>query len=491
MFALASSEARAFSESERSSVGEESAVAIPGPAEVVAASELGVVTLNGGVVRVFSPAGEPIRGDSLTGTTERQRHRSRKTPSSEEGPVNDEGEESSESGSTWASTSPFVPNLSAQQEQWGQSDDDNDDDDALGGTQSLRRGHSAVSPNDAPQSNNAIAVGKQFAWLGRGDGLWRIDLRDGTRMRLPEPSGMVGAVSVSPDGAFLVVAIAGRVLLSADKGASFRELGTYAGRRVILAVESSGLVAFIDANGIHTSATLAVTPATSVSSGAFEIKGLAACPEGILAWSQSALFRIVPGDEAARTEGLGPLPPGSHKIFCGTRGDVFAYGTNLWRRTRETHAWSRLSFGPGEIRSLAQAGRLLWVANQTGALPIRLVDLVNPPENSPDDVQNKHQRTVAIVLTAPRRVPGFDAYWVPWWHVLLPRIDLKVWAMHRPSQLAFGVLAFATFTLDPRMRATSPIEHLRTAYLQRETQRAAYAASSEEQQALMRIWRDP
>jgi hypothetical protein len=311
----------------------------------------------------------------------------------------------------------------------------------------------------APWDAVAIAAGAA-AFLGGRGGLLRVDLADGTTVRVLAPQGAAGvrAAAASPDGATVAVVDGAWLLRSRDGGLAFSTVAPVVGTPRALAVDRGGGVLLVDASGVRR-AGASLTALDPVIAGAGdgdvsgEVTDLTTCGDMTLGLDASARTLIaLPARPGAPAEVIGEAPPGTRRIACDPDGGLLAaWGAELWTSLDRGRSWSlRLDIPAAPITSVAvatAAGRAaIWVATLAGlwtlpaaAAPPRpmLVPILNPTIELPR------------IAAAGRAVGMANAplAW-SWWHTFLPRIEIALSWARRGARHEVRGLALATFRID-------------------------------------------
>lgn len=276
-----------------------------------------------------------------------------------------------------------------------------------------------------------LAAGGPNAWVGRGDGLWRVSFRGGGATRV---AGPVRALAAAPGGSPIVVASGDGLAWSDDGGEHFeRSAGGEAAARG-LAVTASGRVFTLDRGGlrrvrVRTGDRPRVAPLVA---GATDAVG---CGSAALILSRDRLMLWPDGQDDA-IEGP-PAPPGAAHVACGDDGAIWvAYGPALWLSADRGRSWTRRLDAPASpLAAVAVTRTALWVAGPAGLVRLPLGEDGQGP---------------LVARPAPRPAPAAldlpPARRWSWWVSALPRVDIgfaTARSSTRRDVRAFLLLSFA------------------------------------------------
>lgn len=294
----------------------------------------------------------------------------------------------------------------------------------------------------------SLAIGGDAAWVGRGDGLWRLPFAGGAeRMALPV-AGPVRQVASSADGRVLVAALDGAIVRSDDRGARFERIADGPARVDRLVVTNAGQVYALAADGLRR--LRAGAPDHQVVRQRFE--DVATCGSEVLALSNRRLT-VLAGVVASREEERddfgadvslvppGPMPSGAGRVACSPDGAVWvAYGAALWISEDRGQSWKARPdmSATFPIASVAVTRRALWVAGRAGLA-------VLPLHAAPASVHAGPSRPSFRLSDVEAPPPRWR-----WWLSALPRVDLGLASTRSTTRRDLRAFVLLSFTFDPR-----------------------------------------
>jgi len=320
----------------------------------------------------------------------------------------------------------------------------------------------------APAAGLSLAAGGASAWVGRGDGLWRLPFAGGAeRVALPV-AGPVRQVASSADGRVVVAALDGAMLRSDDGGGRFQDIPGAPARAHRLVVTGGGQAYALSGDAVW---RLGGSPGGDlVLRGADDIT---ACGDEALALVNGRLVvvRGAPGQRggADQTDDgvslpAGPAgPAGAARLACSPDGGVWiAYGIALWISEDRGRSWqARDEIAPTTpIAAVAVNGLAIWVAGGTGlaVLPLRPPSVTSTPLTS-------------SCASALDRASGDGTPHWRWWFAALPRVDLDFAAARSTTRREVRAFVLLSFFLDPHRDAR--VERQAVAAARAEDQRRA------------------
>ena len=291
-----------------------------------------------------------------------------------------------------------------------------------------------------------VAVGEASAWVGRGDGLWRLPFSGGAeRIALPS-AGAVRQLASSADGRVIVAALDGAIVRSDDGGARFEPVADAPAGVSRLVVTGGGRAYALAGDELS---RLAIGPGDRAVV-LHHVADVTACGDGALllvngrltimpdAPASSIAGRDNQGDD--RPDDASPaLPPGADRLACSPEGGTWvAYGSALWVSEDRGRSWRvREDVNPAfPIAAVAVTHLSLWVGGRAGLATLPL-------------------RTAPAAGAAPR--PGFMSAEVAeaalphrrWWLPALPRIDLGFAMARSNSRRDVRAFVLLSFSFDP------------------------------------------
>jgi hypothetical protein len=212
-------------------------------------------------------------------------------------------------------------------------DSDLDLEDAENVTGRWARSAKRVVTRAAPSTPPVVAVDERFAWWGREDGLWRMELNGQGATRVLRTTGIgVQALATSPDGKYVIVHSDGTVHRSVDGGANFSRLFVIGGGGADVSVTSSGTAFVLESSGLR---RVRVDATASEPLASATAEAIASCGAVTLA---IAAGRVLVLDDAHSELAFAPgdaLPAGMTRVACSKDGAVWAaLGATLWAAFR-------------------------------------------------------------------------------------------------------------------------------------------------------------
>jgi hypothetical protein len=481
---------------------------IAGATERIAGSRFGFVAMNSGELRLFTPTGALVRRVWRTdgGSPAPFGHHGRAYPRGTEGTIEEQGEMLGAPHGDAALATGALSIASVTAGELADADginlmdlDELEDDDLREVRRRPWRSPARPLGDDRGGAGVAtVAVGDRHAWIGRGDGLWRLGLDDDVLIREILGSQGVTAVAASADGRVVAAVASGHLERSMDGGDTFTRGAELSGRTRNIAACSTGAILFWDDSGPRLAVPGGVGAQPVDEHLPRIVQDAIACGEHFAVVAEN---RVVDFDPQLSPP-TGPpvaLPVGARRVLCLSGDTRIAYGDGIWTTAdRGTHWTPRDSAGPGAIRTMTRVGEFLWSGTSSGiwALP---VTAVAASSRAPSGDASAARRTARS--TMPAGLSGYGSAGVRLWRMFLPRVSASFAAWQAPDHASLVGLVTATFTLDPTPLARATRDRLTSVYVDRQLEwldaaRHVQPASPsdpiilEEEQALARMWGD-
>ncbi|MES1158193.1 MAG: hypothetical protein ABUL67_03740 [Haliangium ochraceum] len=466
---------------------------LPGAIDALAATAAGVMGTAGPTVRVWDVGGTPVRTLWPAQAAPPAPHGHANAAVAVPGVTADSG---------W--TAPYDPDDAEPQ-----------DDPGLANETTPRistRARAGMTDKDpgsrgwwaGPRGRVVIAAAGASGWIGRADGLWRIDLASGEAARVfCGADGGVRAVGVSSDGRTLAVTDGGRLWRSRDGGLTFEVTGAFVtGSPRGLAATRGGNVVVVDATGARIIRAGGFAPESVGILGASDV---VACGSGAVILSPSGLHGLW---DASGPTALEPIttPPGTDRMTCGAGGARWwvRAAAGIFTSTDRGQTWLP-GVDPGAavaIPALAMAATDggIWLATAAGLTFVAAGDGGGPHGGR----RWSHERPPTPV-TAPVEAWSSPDVAPRWWWFGLPRIDLSFTSAQTTLRREIRGFVMATFTLGrpgPAAARAAALarelarrrradEQARAAWLMRAVDTAADPTFEEQRQAFLRILQVP
>lgn len=383
------------------------------PVLALAASEAGVVALTRTEVRLLDAAGFPVRrlglNDPLAG--KRRRRKAHRDGFAAAAGVLDDGE----------FNDPSDPDSDIE-----------DPENILVEDEVVRQRH---AQEGEPLSEAGLAAGGRVAWIGRADGLWRVDA-DGNAgaLAISAGGGAIRKVAASPSGSWVAAASDHQLFRSRDGGDTFDAVLSLIGPVRSLAVTPPGSVFVIDGLGLRRLRSNDAEAQLIEPSGATEVT---ACGTQAVARAGQWLFTIGEGSDLDGVFDRRAAPPETERVACSADGSLWlGFQPALWMSLDQGQSWSsRSDLQPLPTTSIAITSGWVWVGGSAGLLGLRRDLAREPPE--PPEPRQLPREDVGPANCPPRS-------W-RWWMSALPRIDIGfavARSLSRRDVRAFFLLTF-------------------------------------------------
>ena len=300
----------------------------------------------------------------------------------------------------------------------------------------------------------ALAVGGGTAWVGGGDGLWRLSFAGSAeRVALPA-AGPIRHVAASADGRVIVAALDGAILRSDDGGARFQRLPEAPERVTRLAVTDGGQAYALAGQRLWQLGRGELVQ--TIPRNAYDVT---ACGSEALALveGQPVVLNGLPpsradeGGAAQLAAQRSPtVPPGAERVACSPDGALWvAYGAALWVSADGGRSWNAREdvTAASSIAAVAVTRTALWVASEAGLAVLPLREAASAPP-------------------APSAGTGWPSdggtclpHW-RWWLAALPRIDVGFATARSTSRRDVRAFVMLSFDFDWRreVRAERELE---------------------------------
>lgn len=397
------------------------------PVRAIAASDAGLVAVTTRDIRILDALGHPVRRLSLDEAASLPSgHASREAPPEDSSPLTGLGGDAD-----WSDTyDPDDPDL---------ADSETlvlDQDQRKSGRKSGRNEGSTASATRA--GGEVVAATPGAAWIGRSDGLWRIDLPEGAATRvLPARGEGVRAVAAAPDGRVIAAAIDGEGLFrSEDGGQTFESLVAVAGALRGLAVDGAGAIFVLDGEGLREIRPEQRQPGPPEPDQPLDV---ARCGNETIVLTHGAVIAVGAGARAASSATADEIPADVRHLACTPDGALWiAFGAHLWTSVDRGQSWvPRTDLPPSPVAGVATTRDLLWVATTSGLWPLPLV------EAQPDTPPPPSTVKPPLVLDLDQPPPICR-----WWYSALPRVDFDFIVGRSATRRDVRATILVTFVLD-------------------------------------------
>jgi hypothetical protein len=405
-------------------------VPTPEAVEVLAASDAGIVAVSSVGVSVLDARGRPIRTLWERRSLLRSINRPRPDLSPLPGLTGD---------SDWAAI-------------YDPDDVDDSDDPRLEEAEArvadpdgpAHRKHPAHPIGNDPPGHAVVSIGGSAAWLGRADGLWRIDLFDGAATRVFRSSvAGIRLLSVSSDGGVIALVVGNQLLRSHDGGTSFEPLTTLDSIPRALVATPTGTILWV-AEGKLRQVNKHGDSTDVDASGVTDVMG---CGADVVILRRGALHVLYAPHADERTMTVvrvAQAPNAIDQFTCSTSGAVWLVrGNNLWTSSDRGITWSRHSEQtPPANAKIVVTDSTIWIGTPLGiwGWPVLV------PRRSDDAPPTRR----SVAADVPRMAaPGRSGPTWRWWYTALPVLDLSFDAAQTAGQRQWSALIAATFSFDP------------------------------------------
>jgi hypothetical protein len=393
------------------------------PVRAIAASEAGLVAVTTRDIRILDPLGHPVRRLSLDpAAPPPAAHASVEAAPEDSSPLTGLGGDAD-----WSDTyDPDDPDLA-------------DSEIVVSDQNHHRTGRKKGNASSATRAGGEVVAATPGAvWLGRANGLWRLDLPEGAATRvLPARGEGVRAVAAAPDGRVIAAAIDEDGLLrSEDGGQTFESLTAVTGALRGLAVDGAGAIFVLDGDGLREIGPDQKQPGPAEIDRPVDV---ARCGNETIVLTQGAVIALGAGARAASDAPAEELPPGVRHLACTPDGALWiVFGAHLWTSADRGQSWvPRTDLPPSPVAGVATTRDLLWVATTSGLWPLPLVE-AEPDTPPPPSIV---KQPLALDLDQPPPI-------CRWWYNALPRVDFDFIVGRSATRRDVRATILVTFVLD-------------------------------------------